>query len=92
VREGETGWLNRSAGSEELAALMARAIDDPAEVVRLRRSVRAARDGLVTPMTVHADEIEAHYDAVIASQDVTARFDRRGDASDRQLSVRSPAA
>jgi glycosyltransferase involved in cell wall biosynthesis len=61
VREGETGWLNRSASGAELAELMARAIDDPAEVERLRRSVRERRAELVRPMADHAAEVEALY-------------------------------
>jgi glycosyltransferase involved in cell wall biosynthesis len=61
VRDGETGWLNRSATGAELAELMARALDDVAAVERLRRSVRAQRADLVVPMAEHAREVEALY-------------------------------
>ena len=62
VRDGQTGWLNRSASGAELAELMARAIDDVPAVERLRRTVRAQRADLVVPMGVHAREVEAVYD------------------------------
>jgi glycosyltransferase involved in cell wall biosynthesis len=68
VVEGETGWLNRTAGAEELAAIMARLIDDPAEVERLRRSVRDHRAEHVRPMAPHVAEVEALYREVTASR------------------------
>jgi glycosyltransferase involved in cell wall biosynthesis len=65
VRDGETGWLNRSATGAELTELMTRALDDPGELARLRRCVRAARGDLVRPMSVHAGEVEALYADVV---------------------------
>ena len=67
VREGETGWLNRSAGGAELAELMTRALDDPAAVERLRRGVRDHRADHVRPMADHAAEVEALYDEVVGA-------------------------
>ena len=67
VLEGETGWLNRSAGAEELAAIMARLVDDPAEVERLRRSVRERRDEHVQTMAAHVAEVEALYGELVAA-------------------------
>ena len=61
VRDGETGWLNRSATGEELARHMLEAIREPARVVALHRSVVALRSELVRPMTAHLDEVEALY-------------------------------
>ena len=61
VRDGETGWLNRSASGEELARHMLEAIRDPARVLALHRSVVARRAELVRPMTAHLDEVEALY-------------------------------
>ena len=82
VREGETGWLNHSAEGEGLAALMARAIDDPGEVVRLRRSVLAARQELVTPMAVHVAQVEAHYAELVDRRPAHAASRRRRFARD----------
>jgi hypothetical protein len=46
---------------------MARLIDDPAEVERLRRSVRERRDEHVRPMAPHVAEVEALYREVAAT-------------------------
>ena len=61
VRPGETGWLNHESTGAGLAELMAAAIDDPAGVERLRRSVRGLRDQLVRPHAEHVAEVEALY-------------------------------
>jgi glycosyltransferase involved in cell wall biosynthesis len=61
VRDGQTGWLNQSAGARELAELMMRALDNPAEVEALRRSVRAQRGTLVRTMADHVAEVEEMY-------------------------------
>lgn len=66
VVEGETGWLNHSAGAEELTRIMMRLIDDPAEVERLRGSVREHRDEHVRPFAPHVAEVEALYNQVLA--------------------------
>jgi glycosyltransferase involved in cell wall biosynthesis len=66
VVEGETGWLNRSAGAEELAGLMMRLIDDPGEVERMKRSVRERRDEHVRRMAPHVAEVEALYAELLA--------------------------
>jgi glycosyltransferase involved in cell wall biosynthesis len=61
VREGSTGWLNRSAGAPELARLMATAIDRPDEVLRLHREIVARRGELIVPMGRHVDEVQRIY-------------------------------
>jgi glycosyltransferase involved in cell wall biosynthesis len=61
VRDGETGWLNRSLTADGFAQLMLAAIADPSQVVRLQRSVRARRSELVRPMSDHAAEVESLY-------------------------------
>jgi glycosyltransferase involved in cell wall biosynthesis len=61
VRDGETGWLNRSATGEELARLMADAIRRPEHVLALQREVVARRAELVKPMAAHLAEVEALY-------------------------------
>jgi len=61
VRDGETGWMNHSATGSELAELMARALDDPSAVERLRRSVPALRSDFVAGMAAHATEVEDLY-------------------------------
>ncbi len=67
VRPGDTGWLNDPPTGQGLADLMIQAIDDPSEVTRLRRSVRARRGELVRPMAEHVDEVEALYSELVAS-------------------------
>ena len=62
---GTTGWLNRSCTGAELAEIMAGVIRDPAEVVRLNRSIRERRDELVKPLGRHLDELEGIYREVI---------------------------
>ena len=65
VRDGQTGWLNRSAGAAELAALMGAAIDRPDEVLRMRERVLALRGELIVPMATHLAEIERLYSEVL---------------------------
>lgn len=65
VRDGESGWLNRSAGGAELADLMAAAINEPEEVRHLSRSVRAMRDEFVRPMGEHVAEVQALYSELL---------------------------
>jgi glycosyltransferase involved in cell wall biosynthesis len=65
VQDGSTGWLNRSAGPAELAQLMATAIDEPGEVVRLHRAIVERRDELILPMARHVDDVERAYDEVL---------------------------
>jgi glycosyltransferase involved in cell wall biosynthesis len=61
VRDGETGWLNRSCSAPELAVHMRAAIRAPEEVLRLHRSVLARRRELIKPMADHLAEVEAVY-------------------------------
>ncbi len=61
TRDGETGWLNRSASAQELAAHMRSAIRRPDEVLRLHRAVVAQRAALIKPMARHLDELDALY-------------------------------
>jgi glycosyltransferase involved in cell wall biosynthesis len=61
VRENETGWLNGSRSAEEMAAILMRLIDDPAEVAERSRGVLAAREQLIKPFEHHVGEIEAAY-------------------------------
>lgn len=72
VRPGATGWLNHSATGAELAEIMMGAIDDPSEVERMRRSVRALREELVRPMGEHVAEVQALY-AEVTSESVASR-------------------
>jgi glycosyltransferase involved in cell wall biosynthesis len=67
VREGETGWLNRSRSGEELAAIMARLIADPSLVAARNEHLIAAREQIVKPLARHADELEAIYAEVSAA-------------------------
>lgn len=73
VRDGETGWLNRSLTGGELARLMTAAIDRPEVVERLRESVRDRRQEITTPMAAHVDEVEHLYDEVLAARTAHGR-------------------
>ena len=68
VREGETGWLNRSCSGEELARIMAGIVSRPDEVVRLNARLRANREAIVKPIARHADEMDAIYAEVVAER------------------------
>ena len=68
VREGQTGWLNRSLSGAELAQLMAAAIDRPDEVERLRTSVRERWAEIVAPMSAHVDEVELLYTELLSQR------------------------
>lgn len=65
VREGETGWLNRSCSAEELARIMQGIVERPQQVARLNERIRAQRSAIVKPFADHADEMEAVYAEVI---------------------------
>jgi polynucleotide 5'-kinase involved in rRNA processing len=66
VREGETGWLNRSCGAEELARIMAAITPD--EVAAMSARVNGARDRIVKPMARHGEEMAAIYAEVLAER------------------------
>ena len=68
VREGETGWLNRSCGAEELARIVAGLVERPERVAELSEQVLATRDSIVKPLATHADEMDAIYREAIAAR------------------------
>jgi glycogen(starch) synthase len=59
--EGETGWLNRSCSSEELARIMLEVARRPEQVVELNSRLLERRAEIVKPLAHHADEMEATY-------------------------------
>ena len=61
VRDGETGWLNRSCGAEELARIMGDLVAHPERVGQRSGAVLAARERIVKPMAAHADEMDVLY-------------------------------
>jgi glycosyltransferase involved in cell wall biosynthesis len=61
VRDGETGWLNRSNSASGLADLMLGLADQPERVAEVAASTRAARPELIQPMSDHAAAVEALY-------------------------------
>lgn len=61
VRDGETGWLNRSCSSEELADIMAGLIERRDQVSRLSARVIAGRDVILKPLSRHAEEMDIVY-------------------------------
>ena len=68
VRDGETGWLNRSCSAAELADIMRSVIERPEQVATLNASLRASRSRIVKPMARHADEMDAIYAEVVAAR------------------------
>ena len=67
TRPGETGWLLGDADGAELAAVVARLLDDPAEIGAMRRSVAARRVAIIKSMATHADELDAVYRDVVSA-------------------------
>lgn len=63
VRDGETGWLNRSRSSEELAGIMAGLIEHPDQVSHLSAKVISNREAILKPLGRHAEEIDIVYRA-----------------------------
>jgi glycosyltransferase involved in cell wall biosynthesis len=61
TRDGETGWVNRDASAEGLAAIMAGIVERPEQVPELNARIRADRERIVKPFAAHVDEIEALY-------------------------------
>jgi glycosyltransferase involved in cell wall biosynthesis len=61
VREGETGWLNRSLTSEELARIMGEVAADPGRVADMNTRLIETRGSIVKPMAAHAEEMDAVY-------------------------------
>lgn len=61
VHDGETGWLNRSAGAAELAAIMRGIAERPEQVDALNARLRERHDELVLTMAQHGDELDALY-------------------------------
>jgi glycosyltransferase involved in cell wall biosynthesis len=64
---GETGWLNRSCGAEELAGIMAAIAADPGQIIELNATIRARRAEFITPLDRHAEQLEQIYGEVIAN-------------------------
>ena len=65
VREGETGWLNRSCSAGELARIMIDIVERPEQVVDLNSRLHSSRDAIVEPLASHAAEMERIYREVI---------------------------
>jgi glycosyltransferase involved in cell wall biosynthesis len=65
TRDGETGWVNREASAEGLAAIMAEIVRRPEQVPELNARIRADRARIVKPFAAHVDEIEALYREVV---------------------------
>lgn len=68
VRDGETGWLNRSCTAEGLARIMRDVIDHPDQVGVLNARLREERDRIILPFSRHANELEAVYREEIAAR------------------------
>src|SRR3712207_4037119 len=68
VRDGETGWLNRSLSAEELARIIAGVVERPEQVTALNARLRERRAEIVKPIAAHADEMDAIYAEVVAGR------------------------
>lgn len=68
VRDGQTGWLNRSCSAEELARIMEAVAGDPAGVRALNARLIAGRDRLVETMGAHAARVDELYAEVLAER------------------------
>lgn len=66
VRDGETGWLNRSCSAEGLARIMREVIERPEQVAELNAKLLEAHHSVVLPLADHAVEMDAVYREVIA--------------------------
>ncbi len=67
TREGHTGWLNRSCSAEELAQIMLSVIDRPAQIDQLSERISSSRGSIVKSMRIHADEMNAVYEDIVAA-------------------------
>jgi glycosyltransferase involved in cell wall biosynthesis len=65
VWPGRTGWLNRSCSANELAELMAAAIENPGEVQRMGNTATALRDELISPFASGLAGLEVVYRDVV---------------------------
>lgn len=65
VWPGETGWLNRSLSSDELADLMQAAIADPAEAQRLGARAVELRSELIQPFDAAFAELMGLYEQLV---------------------------
>ena len=67
VRDGETGWLNRSNSGAGLAEVMTGLAGEPERVAAVGRTTRDARPELVTSIGEHAAAVGEVYRSVVAS-------------------------
>lgn len=67
VREGQTGWFNRSSSGRALGETMHRLIAEPEQVEEVTRRTREARDVLVVSIAEHAGHVAALYREVGAA-------------------------
>ena len=61
TRPGETGWLNRSCTSRELADILLDVAAHPEQIAELNARIRATRSSIVKPMGEHVREMDALY-------------------------------
>jgi glycosyltransferase involved in cell wall biosynthesis len=67
VRDGATGWINRSADADGLAAIMRALIRDPQQIVERNHWILEHRSALIKPLGRHLTELDAVYHEVMAS-------------------------
>lgn len=66
VRDGETGWLNRSRDADGLAAIVRQIADHPDEIAVLNERLRRERNSIVISLSRHAADIDEIYRDVVA--------------------------
>jgi glycosyltransferase involved in cell wall biosynthesis len=73
VRDGETGWLNRSRSSRELARVMADLVGRPEQVDALNANLVASRHQIVKTIAQHTDEMDVIYRRAIRTRENASR-------------------
>lgn len=67
VRDGESGWLNRSCTAAGLGQILLDIVERPEQVDQLSHVLRERRSEFILPFARHVDELETVYREVIAN-------------------------
>lgn len=65
TQDGTTGWVNRSADAEGLAAIMRQIISEPQQVIDRNRWILEHRERIIKPLHRHLQEVDQVYGDVI---------------------------
>lgn len=67
TRNGETGWVNRSADGAGLAAIMAELIERPEQIADRNRWILEHRDSEIITLDSHVTELDALYGELVGA-------------------------